>query len=76
MGVPSLPLWAGKASEAKKFVVANCAHILALLHSRGKHVEQEKRAIRQITEQDAEFAVQAVGLILCDLDWASWAISY
>lgn len=63
---------APKAAEAKKFVVENSAKIIALLHARGKHVEQEKRKPRYITEQDAEFAVQAVGIILCDLEWGSW----
>lgn len=53
-------------------IVANAARIIARLHARGKHAEQENHQPRQITEQDAEFAVQAVGIILCDLGWASW----
>lgn len=62
-----------KKVEAENLeVVASSAKIIARLHARGKHAEQEKRAPRRITEQDAEFAVQAVGTILCDLGWANW----
>lgn len=53
-------------------VVSNSARIIARFHARGKHAEQEKNKPRYITEQDAEFSVQAVGTILCDLDWAYW----
>lgn len=56
----------------KKYVVANAARIIARFHARGKHAEQEQGSRRPITEQDAEFSVQAVGIILCDLDWATW----
>lgn len=64
---------ANKIAEAGFEVVANAARIIARLHARGKHAEQERRAIRPITEQDAEFAVQAVGVVLCDLGWAHWS---
>ncbi len=53
-------------------IVANAARCIARLHARGKHAEQEKYPLRDITDQDAEFAVQAVGIILCDLGWAKW----
>ena len=53
-------------------IVANAARCIARLHARGKHAEQERNPLRDITEQDAEFAVQAVGIILCDLGWAKW----
>ena len=56
-------------------IVANAARIIARLHARGKNAEQEKRPTRPINEQDAEFAVQAVGIILCDLGWAYWSLS-
>ena len=59
-------------AEEKFEIVANSARIIARLHARGKHAEQEKRPIRPISEQDAEFAVQAVGTMLCDLGWATW----
>ena len=55
-------------------IVANAARCIARLHARGKHAEQEKYPLRDISERDAEFAVQAVGIILCDLGWAKWQI--
>lgn len=64
---------ANKIAETGFEVIANSARIIARLHARGKHAEQERRSIRPITEQDAEFAVQAVGAILCDLGWAHWS---
>lgn len=64
---------ANKIADESFEVVANAARIVARLHARGKNAEQEKRPIRPITEQDAEFAVQAVGVILCDLGWAHWS---
>ena len=60
------------AADEKLEIVANSAKTIARLHARGKHSEQEKRAPRKITEQDAETSVQLVGLILCDLGWGEW----
>ena len=60
------------AEKDDKAIVANSARIIARLHARGKHAEQETREIRPIREQDGQFAVQAVGTILCDLEWGSW----
>jgi len=56
--------------EDKKDIVINLGRTLARLHARGKTAEQERRSVRQSSEQDAELAVQAVGLILRDLGWA------
>lgn len=54
-------------------IVRCAAEIPQRLHSRGKHAEQEKRDdLRPIREQDAELAVQCVGVMLCDLGWARW----
>ncbi|KON46603.1 hypothetical protein [Mariprofundus ferrooxydans] len=53
-------------------VVACAGEIAARLHSRGKHAEQEARGVRELREQDAQLAVQCVGVILCDLGWAEW----
>lgn len=66
---------AKKIAEEKFEVAGNAASIVARLHARGKNAEQERRPIRPINEQDAEFAVQAVGVILCDLGWAHWSLS-
>lgn len=63
---------ANAAEKEHLEIVANSAKIIARLHARAKHAEQEQRAIRPVTEQDAEFAVHAVGTILCDLGWAKW----
>ena len=60
----------GKNSQR---VVRCAAEIPQRLHSRGRHPEQEKRDnLRPIREQDAELAVQCVGVMLCDLGWAKW----
>lgn len=56
----------------RKGVVINLAKTVALLHSRRKNAVQEQRAIRQITEQDAEWAIQSVGMALSDIGWAEW----
>lgn len=53
-------------------IVACAAEIPQRLHSRAKHAEQEKRNVRPIREQDAELAVQCIGVMLCDLEWAEW----
>jgi HEPN domain-containing protein len=54
-------------------IVACAAEIPQRLHSRGKHVEQEKHDnLRPIREQDAELAVQCIGVMLCDLGWGRW----
>lgn len=54
-------------------IVRCAAEIPQRLHSRAKHSEQEARDdIRTISEQDAELAVQCVGVMLCDLGWAKW----
>lgn len=52
-------------------IVTSAAWITARLHARGKHAEQEARGVRELREQDAQLAVQCVGVILCDLGWAS-----
>lgn len=60
-------------NEKRKHNVINATDIVRRLHSRAKSSEQEKRSeIRRICEQDAEFAVQCIGSILCDLSWAEW----
>lgn len=58
--------------NAQKNIVADCAGLLAKLHSRTKFVEQSKRKIRNISEHDAEFAVHTLGAILVELGWGYW----
>ncbi len=61
------------ASKHGQRIVACAAEIPQRLHSRGKHAEKEKRDnLRPLREQDAELAVQSVGVMLCDLRWADW----
>jgi len=53
--------------------VVNAGDIVRILHSKAKPSVQEKIPdVRQAHEQDAGFAVQCIGSILCDLGWAEW----
>lgn len=63
-----------KISESHNYTnVVHAGGIVRILHSRSKPSVQEKIPdIRQVHEQDAEFAVQCIGSILCDLGWAEW----
>jgi hypothetical protein len=50
--------------------VANLARVVARLHGgRGKTNEREDKGTRELTDEDAELAVRAVGFVLRDLDW-------
>ena len=55
-----------------KIIAVSAAKIIARLHARAKPVEQAKRSLRGIREQDAELATQCLGVILCELGWADW----
>ncbi len=68
-----LSLLAKKLEDDKKFIGANSAKIVAQLHARAKPSEQEKRHLRPIREQDADLAVQCVGVLLCEIGFAEWA---
>jgi hypothetical protein len=59
-------------SKKDLMVAANSAHSIARLHSRAKPSEKHRRKVRPIREQDAEFAVKCVGIILCEIGWADW----
>jgi hypothetical protein len=59
-----------EAEPHKKYAAANQCHTLATLHARGKSNEQFSKGLRPPTEEDAEFAVHAVGFLLRELDWA------
>lgn len=58
--------------EDKKEVAKNAADIVRLLHGRTKYAVQKTHNVRSICEQDAELAVQCIGVMLCDLGWARW----
>ncbi|MCG8313786.1 MAG: hypothetical protein MI976_11265 [Pseudomonadales bacterium] len=60
------------SNAAHKNIAANQASTLAKLHSRTKYMEQANRSTRRVSEQDAEFAVQALGIILIELGYGYW----
>lgn len=47
------------------------AQVVARLHVRGKPNEQHAKDLRHPADDDAEFALQAVGLVLRDFGWAA-----
>lgn len=58
-------------SPYKLVCVANLARVVARLHGgRGKTNEREDKGARELTDEDAELAVQIVGFALRDLGWA------
>ncbi len=61
------------AEQHEQRIVACAAEISQRLHTRGKHAAKEQfDNLRPIREQDAELAVQCIGVMLCDLRWADW----
>jgi hypothetical protein len=58
--------------QDKKEIVRNAADIVRLLHGRTKYAVQKDKNTRDVREQDAELAMQCVGVMLCDLGWAAW----
>jgi hypothetical protein len=56
-------------NNRKETVLSNVSHVVARLHSRGKGNEQQQRGTRVVAEQDGEFAVQALGLVLREVGW-------
>jgi hypothetical protein len=46
------------------------AQVVARLHVRGKGNEQHSRSLRAPVEEDAEIAIQALGFVIRDIDWA------
>src|SRR5665811_706517 len=68
-----IELFESRNGKNSQRIIRCAAEIPQRLHSRGKHAEQEKHDnLRPIREQDAELAVQCVGVMLCDLGWARW----
>jgi len=51
---------------------SDLAHVVARLHSRGKHAEQTSKDLPPISEREAELSVAAVGVVLVNLGWAVW----
>lgn len=64
---------AGKLDpKEKKEIVRSAANIVRLLHGRTKYAVQKDKSTRDVREQDAELAMQCIGVMLCDLGWAAW----
>lgn len=57
-------------SPYEKGCVASLANTVARLHSRGKTNEQHAKMLRIPVEEDAEFALHAVGFVIREFDWA------
>jgi hypothetical protein len=51
-------------------MVGLAAKIINRLHPRGKSAEQEKRALRQVIDEDAEASLHLIGLLLREIGWA------
>lgn len=56
--------------DEKKEVCGSAALIVARMHSRGKSNEQHVKGVREPDEDDAQFAVHALGLIMREIGWA------
>ncbi|MEK9843792.1 hypothetical protein [Thalassospira sp.] len=56
----------------KRIIAASAAKIVARLHARAKPVEKHKRDLRPLRRQDAELAVQCVGIVLCEVGFGDW----
>lgn len=51
-------------------VCGSAALIVARMHSRGKSNEQHVKGVREPDEDDAQFAVHALGLVMREIGWA------
>ncbi|MDR7299519.1 hypothetical protein J2X16_004889 [Pelomonas aquatica] len=56
--------------ERRKEVCGSAALIVARMHSRGKSNEQAIKGVPEPNDDDAQFAVHALGLVLRELGWA------
>ena len=54
----------------KMFAIGNLAQVIGRLHARGKGNEQHAKEARTPTEEDAQLALEALGLTLRDIGWA------
>lgn len=54
----------------KKFAASNITKTIAILHARGKSNEQFAKGVKPPSEDDAEFSLHALGLLLRELGWS------
>lgn len=57
------------SSLKKKEIVIAIGKILARLHPRNKHNEQIRHNLPPVTEEDSNFSINAIGLLLSELGW-------
>lgn len=62
--------WPARLAEQKLTVLAGICGSIARLHSRAKPSEQQKHQSRPVVEDDAEFALASVGMLLREIGWA------
>ena len=53
-------------------IAHKCAGIINDLHPRRKASEQRSKGLRRLSDEDAQLAVQCLGSILVELEWARW----
>lgn len=58
--------------QQKRDSISDLAHVVARLHARGKFAEQSGKGLPPISEREAELSVNAVGVVLVSLGWATW----
>lgn len=56
--------------DNEKFALRSALEIINKLHSRGKDNERHKMSLRIVDENDATFAVHALGFVLREIGWA------
>jgi len=56
--------------DRRQEVCGSAALIVARMHSRGKSNEQHSKGVREPDEDDAQFAVHALGLVMREIGWA------
>ncbi len=59
-----------KAAKKLNVTAPTVSKALARLHARGKPNVQEEKGSRTVTEDDAEFSLATVGLLLREIGWA------
>lgn len=56
----------------EKRIAAGAAFIINTLHPRRKTAEHLRLGLRTVSEEDAQFSVSSIGLILVELGWGRW----
>jgi hypothetical protein len=67
--MPAVEAWT-KNNDGKENVRAWCGKIVARFHSRGKPNEVISKGLREVTDEDAVFAVHCLSAVLREQGWA------